>query len=197
VKEWIKWNRQGFLDIKNLRIIPCKCPLGSSWNDYIENEHRFTLPMFCNYQKSKGRQIGMIVHVNDVSSQDIALLGSKYSNEFYSDEDLEFLEKSGITRVLLDVGKSERSVNEMEMRDSDNTKPHSISFSVPSEEEVSVFVKLVSNYMENHQDKYIAIHCTSSYILTGFLLVAFMVVEADFSVDAALKFVYEIRRFIS
>ncbi len=186
MKEWVKWGRQGFIDLKDLRMIPLKCPLGSNWNEYVENEHRFTVQMFCNYQKSKGRHVGMIIHLKAYGAQDIPLLGCQFSDEFYSKDDIEFLEKSEISRVSLEIGKdaSNKDVNEAVEKDG---QMGSFLSSIPSQDEISLFVKLVSNYTQNHPDKYVAVHCTSGYILTGYLLVSYLVEEADFSVDAALK----------
>ncbi|XP_068621516.1 mRNA-capping enzyme [Battus philenor] len=56
----------------------------------------------------------------------------------------------------------------------------------PSKEQTRQFIETVNNFMNQNPDDVIGVHCTHGFNRTGFLIVAFLVEEMDFSLDAAI-----------
>lgn len=57
----------------------------------------------------------------------------------------------------------------------------------PQTEQVDTFIKLCSKFIEHNPNEIIGIHCTHGFNRTGYLIVAFLVEQESWSVDAAVQ----------
>uniref|UniRef100_A0A914BXE9 mRNA-capping enzyme n=1 Tax=Acrobeloides nanus TaxID=290746 RepID=A0A914BXE9_9BILA len=57
----------------------------------------------------------------------------------------------------------------------------------PSEEEVQEFVRIVKAYFEKEPNGVVGIHCTHGFNRTGFLIVAYLCLEEDWALEAAVR----------
>lgn len=182
VKHWSRWDRQGrplLAKGEATRIITVKAPLGLNWESFISDEHRFTPQMFLNYQKSKTTHVGMIIHLHHVSSKKFVTFSSSFHRDFYCNQDIEYLKSVDVSFVSLDVGQQEFGQHP--------TASEIKHVMPPTVQEVSAFCKLVSNFHEKFPEKFVCVHDTSSYNVSGFMIVSYLVQEADFALDAALR----------
>uniref|UniRef100_UPI00358ED781 mRNA-capping enzyme isoform X2 n=1 Tax=Myxine glutinosa TaxID=7769 RepID=UPI00358ED781 len=57
----------------------------------------------------------------------------------------------------------------------------------PSTEQTEAFIRFCSNYIKKNPLKIIGVHCTHGFNRTGFLISAYLVLEEDWSVEAAVQ----------
>lgn len=57
----------------------------------------------------------------------------------------------------------------------------------PSEEQTQSFLEIVDDFIAQNPLEYVGVHCTHGFNRTGFLIVAYMVLRLDCSVEAALS----------
>lgn len=56
----------------------------------------------------------------------------------------------------------------------------------PTEEVTRLFVNMVENFVRQHPNEIIGVHCTHGFNRTGFLICAYLVEKLDFSIDMAV-----------
>ncbi|KAL3313702.1 hypothetical protein Ciccas_007691 [Cichlidogyrus casuarinus] len=94
--------------------------------------------------------------------------------------------------MIIDLTKSRRFYNRKEI-ETKHVKYVKIECKgneeCPTEDQVSLFTGLVNQFRDSHpEDSHkIGVHCTHGFNRTGFLIVAYLVNEFDYSVDAAVQ----------